>query len=156
MVVVVVVVCLLTLRLRSLLSLPGPVSTGPSSQQFLLFRRHEGEWNCGVPRSQVSHSHWREPAIARVWPSHSTPLPLLTCYHWGPTVWQELHACHLLSPSLQWVSRKEQGYKAHLKPSGIHFCQTLKDCEQPVLRSLHQAVAWAVEWERLSPSYLTS
>ncbi|XP_011825127.1 PREDICTED: SUMO-activating enzyme subunit 1 isoform X1 [Mandrillus leucophaeus] len=34
--------------------LQGPVSAGPSSQQLLLLRWHEGEWDCRVPWPQVN------------------------------------------------------------------------------------------------------
>ncbi|XP_060982881.1 SUMO-activating enzyme subunit 1-like isoform X2 [Dama dama] len=34
--------------------LQGPVSEGPPSQQLLLLRWHEGEWDCGVPGPQVN------------------------------------------------------------------------------------------------------
>uniref|UniRef100_A0A2K5CQ63 SUMO-activating enzyme subunit 1 n=1 Tax=Aotus nancymaae TaxID=37293 RepID=A0A2K5CQ63_AOTNA len=34
--------------------LQGPVSARPSSQQLLLLRWHEGEWDCGMPWPQVN------------------------------------------------------------------------------------------------------
>uniref|UniRef100_A0A2R9ASZ5 SUMO1 activating enzyme subunit 1 n=1 Tax=Pan paniscus TaxID=9597 RepID=A0A2R9ASZ5_PANPA len=55
--------------------LQGPVSAGPSSQQLLLLRWHEGEWDCGVPWPQVN-SRFGSPRDANCSMPACIPCPL--------------------------------------------------------------------------------
>ncbi|XP_055093469.2 SUMO-activating enzyme subunit 1 isoform X2 [Symphalangus syndactylus] len=55
--------------------LQGPVSAGPSSQQLLLLRWHEGEWDRGVPWPQVN-SRLRSPRDASCSMPACIPCPL--------------------------------------------------------------------------------